>query len=90
MQNISLTKYWFHLKAFKSSVYTEQAWTQILPVLRLVQQGPEDHVVQEDPGKKADTLNQMLMTRNNIFLRLPNASVELESTEKESQSFPVI
>lgn len=39
------------------SVGFDQAWRQILPVLRLVRRGPEVHVAQENPGKKTDTLN---------------------------------
>ncbi len=72
---------------FEHGVYTKQAWRRILPALRLVQRGPEDHVARENPGKKADTLNQMLMIRNNTVIQLPNAPVELEFKEKNSHLF---
>lgn len=57
------TKYLLNLvvrvcAGLEPSVYMEQARRQILPVLRLVQQGPEDHVARENPGgKKADKCN---------------------------------
>lgn len=72
---------------FEHSMYTKQGWRQNLPVLRLVQRGPEDRVALEDPGKKADTLNQMLMNRNNTFIQLPKDSVELQKEKKVSQLF---
>jgi len=56
-------------------------------VLRLVQQGPEDRVAQEDPGKKAETLNQMLMIEKWTFMELPNASVDFKYTEKNPATF---
>lgn len=72
---------------FEHSMHTKQAWRQNLPVLRLVQRGPEDRVALENPGKKADTLNQMLMNRNNTFIQLPKDSVGLQEKKK---SFLVI
>lgn len=71
---------------FEHSMRTKQAWRQNLPVLRSVQLGPEDRVALENPGKKADTLNQMLMNRNNTFIQLPKDSVELQ--KKKKKKFP--
>ena len=42
-----------YVSLLKHGVYTEQPWRSILPALRLVQRGPEDHVALEYPGKKS-------------------------------------
>lgn len=67
---------------FEHSVNTTHARRSILPALRSVQRGPEDRAVQEDPGKKADTLHQMWMIKNRTFIELPSGPADLELTEK--------
>lgn len=79
---------WSHVKrawvflGFEHSVNTTHVQRSILPALRSVQRGPEDRAVQQDPGKKADTLHQMWMIKNRTFIELPSGPADLELTEK--------